>query len=519
LSWRDFATSALIACSLVAAWFWWLGDVGFNPWDEGFLWYGVVRTSLGEVPLRDFQAYEPGRYYWAAAWAWLLGPGLMALRASLAVFFAIGLTLGLQVVRRLWAGPAWRVGAALVLLAWAFPRHKLVEPALATAAVWVGVRLAERPDFGRHLQAALFVGLAAFFGRNHALYSGLGLAAVALWSHWHSRGLALPRAIGAFALGGLLGALPLLGLLIFAPGFAEGFLENILFVAREGANVPLPIPWPWRLAPGVEGSRAVGSIAVGAAFMLVPAVILAGLWHAWRGDAERPAVRVVAVATLVGLAYAHHAWVRSDAAHLAQALPPLLLGALALPVAAGAGRRSRCAAWVAVAGLSGVVALTANPHVSGALRDDREQMPIGSDMLRLRPAAGQMLIGVQRAVEDWVPSEEPLLVLPFAPAFYPLLGKKAPLWHLYVFWKGSPEEQGRMIEAMKQKGVDWVLIWDQQIESPQGLWRLRNLHPTLWSHLMKDFRRVRDHRIPDYYFLLRREGSEDVVEEPPPLNP
>jgi len=30
------------------------GDAGFNLQDEGFLWYGTVRTPLGQIHIRDF---------------------------------------------------------------------------------------------------------------------------------------------------------------------------------------------------------------------------------------------------------------------------------------------------------------------------------------------------------------------------------------------------------------------------------------------------------------------------------
>ena len=67
--WRTAGTSLLIAGLLTATWFQLVGRLGFNLMDEGFLWYGAARTALGEIPLRDFQSYEPGRYYWIAAWA------------------------------------------------------------------------------------------------------------------------------------------------------------------------------------------------------------------------------------------------------------------------------------------------------------------------------------------------------------------------------------------------------------------------------------------------------------------
>src|SRR5215203_5332001 len=78
------------------------GNVGFNMPDEGFLWYGTIRTSLGEVPIRDFQSYEPGRYYWGALWFKLLrSDGILTLRLSQTVFQFVGLSLALLLLRRL----------------------------------------------------------------------------------------------------------------------------------------------------------------------------------------------------------------------------------------------------------------------------------------------------------------------------------------------------------------------------------------------------------------------------------
>src|SRR5579885_871162 len=53
--------TALLALALTATLFLFQFRIDWNPSDEGFLWYGAVRTAHGGVPLRDFRSYDPGR--------------------------------------------------------------------------------------------------------------------------------------------------------------------------------------------------------------------------------------------------------------------------------------------------------------------------------------------------------------------------------------------------------------------------------------------------------------------------
>jgi hypothetical protein len=132
----------LLATATVFGLFAWQGRNGFNLWDEGYLWYGVQRVLDGEVPLRDFLAYDPGRYYWAAAWmgAWH-DDGIMSLRVAVAVFQLLGLFVGLQLVSKS-AGPErsraiFLLVAALTFAVWMFPRHKLFDISISILLVGV----------------------------------------------------------------------------------------------------------------------------------------------------------------------------------------------------------------------------------------------------------------------------------------------------------------------------------------------------------------------------------------------
>ena len=77
---------AVFSICLVASAFLLQGGIGFSYSDEGFLWYGAVQTLAGNVPLLDFQSYDPGRYYWSAFWMMLFGESVLALRGSVALF-------------------------------------------------------------------------------------------------------------------------------------------------------------------------------------------------------------------------------------------------------------------------------------------------------------------------------------------------------------------------------------------------------------------------------------------------
>ena len=118
---------------------------GLHLMDESYLWYGVWRTSLGEVPIRDFSAYDPGRYYWGALWVGLFGDGIVAMRFSSAVLKFAMLVVGLSILRRTIRSWPVLAAAAVLMAAWAYHFEMAPGYLIAVAAVWVGTRLLDRP--------------------------------------------------------------------------------------------------------------------------------------------------------------------------------------------------------------------------------------------------------------------------------------------------------------------------------------------------------------------------------------
>src|SRR5579863_7576626 len=110
----------------------------------------TVFVLEGHVPVRDFESYEPGRYYWGALFFWLLRDhGIVTLRLALASFGAVGIGCALLTLRRVIPEIPLLALAGVIFALWMEPRFRVFEITLSLAAVLVGVRLLEAPTARR----------------------------------------------------------------------------------------------------------------------------------------------------------------------------------------------------------------------------------------------------------------------------------------------------------------------------------------------------------------------------------
>ncbi len=486
--------AAFVALALTGIVYLISGDVGLDMADEGFLWYGAQRTALGEVPLRDFQSYEPLRYYWCAAWSGLLGDGILGVRRSVAIFQAIGLFFGLLAARRATSHP-WQLALiGSILVAWMFPRHKLFDSGVALIAVYGAVRLVESPSVRAHFLVGCFTGLAGFLGRNHALYASLGFVCLILLLHCKLRSGSLGRRLGGFACGVLAGYSPMLAMMAFVPGFAHGFLDSLLFFVRQGSNLPIPYPWPWR--PGYERLWWFERAGLAVAFLLPVIVYPLGLLVALRSRPEALRSRSLLVGSaVIGVFYVHHAAVRSDVFHLAQSFLPALLVVFALPAVfpCARGALARPTIWGALALVTLLATPAANPQLK-RYRPDGEAAPlvayeVAGDRLRLDPGQAAYLEHLQSEINRRVAPEEMLFVAPSSPSVYPLLGKRSPTWWIYLLWAADTEVQEQIISDLTAQRVSWALIIDKPQDRRRGL-LFHQSHPLVWRYLGREFEPV-----------------------------
>ena len=510
---RGLVVCALIAVALSGLLYHLLGDVGFGVADEGYLWYGSVQTAAGEVPMRDFQAYDPGRYYWCAAWSFLLGDGIVALRLSCSIFQAIGLFFGLLVCRRVVNHLAWLVPMGVLLAGWMYPRHKFFEHAIAMAAVWMAVRLFEERSLRRHLVCGIFIGLAGFIGRNHAAYNTAIFGVLILFLHARYREGSLVKKIGAVAGGTVLGYSPMLVMWAAVPGFFDAFLDSIRTIVKQGTNLPKEWPWPWRMEyAGLPAREVIENASVGIAFLLPAIVVPLGLVMAVRIGKTPSKGRVVLVcAAVVGAVYAHHAAVRSDPRHIAQCIHPALLALLALPAVfpRGLAAWGTRVGWLLFFVTSYFTITTKNITLGdlpiGGYHDPIVTYEIQGEKLRLPAQIAELHDRIRRPVLRLVPEDELLFIAPYRPDLYPFFGKPSPTWGIYFYWPNAPrEEQEEMIADFEAKGVDWALLDPGAAIDGRTDLAFPNSYSVVWDYFRREFTRVTPPELPPRYLLLQR---------------
>lgn len=483
-----------LACFLVYFSFLWQGATGYNLSDEGFLWYGVQRVLAGDVPLRDFMAYDPGRYYWSAALLKLAGAdGILALRAAVALFQAIGLAAALWMIMVAARGRqlAYLVLCGITLLLWMWPRHKLFDVTLSILLIAALSYLVRQPDARRYFVTGLCVGLAAVFGRNHGMYGAVASVGVIAWlALRRSEGPSLLRGGMLWAFGVVVGFAPVLLMLLFVPGFSQGFWDSILLLFEAGAtNLTLPVPWPWKVQWASQAAGdALRAVLIGLFFMaLLVYGVVAIAWvvrKRWRNEFVEPVV--VATAFLV-LPYAQYAFSRADIGHLAQNIFPLLVGCLVL-LAAQPDKFKWPAAVVLCTASIWVIAMY-HPGWQSRQSGQWTALELSSDRLLVDPDTASNVALLRSLETRYAQDGRALAAMPLWPGAYASLGRKAPVWDIYPLFPRSARVEQAEIARMKQARTGVVMVLDVALDGRDEL-RYQHTHPLTYRYLQDDFTRI-----------------------------
>ena len=511
---RHTVVLALIAFALSFGYFALDGNVGINLSDEGYLWYGTKAVRQGKGPIRDFQAYDPGRYVWTAAWSHVFGTGLVGTRESAVLFQCFAILAGLLAARRLTADWKFLTLTALTLVQWMLPRYKVFDQSIALMAIYAAVLLIERPTVRRHFAVGVFGGLAAFMGRNHGLYHLCAFGLVILLV-WRGAGVAELARLGGAWLGGIvIGYLPQLALFVFAPGYWKAFLALLDRNVTIGSNVAIAVPWPWERPEAWGGFYALYWWMQGLFFVAVPAFLaFAAIRILWmkRDDIGRHAVFVAAAC--VTLPYAHHTFSRADWEHLTHSAVPMVVGSLAAlwlaPTAwrkpwwpsAGAGALFVATALTMVSHM-GMFARLAAPDFRTRPTEAFVERKVCGETMHVTGDSARLLDVADRLTAQLAKPDEGVMFLPHWPGLYAATNRRSPVKHLY-FTRPTPGLDEATLAQMEAGNVRWVLLQDYALDGRDDL-RFKNTNPGIFAHLREHFTLVALPELPRDTVLLRR---------------
>lgn len=501
-----------ISAAVVLALFLWQSHKGIHFADEGFLWYGAQRVMTGEVPMRDFYAYDIGRYYFSAAFMSLWGNnGIVALRVGSAVFQAIALFVGLTLLART-ASPRHRAPflllSAITLAAWMPFQYRLYDSSLPIMLIGALAFLIERPSPRRYFLVGLTVGLAAVFGKNHGLYGVLGSAATLLYlGIKNDTGSSPIKGFVFWVIGTCIGYLPVLLFLVFVPGFFHAFVDSILVLFEINAtNIPLPVPWPWLAPFGKAPLDSVARSVLGGTFFIAIVVfaVLGVVWVIRRKFLGKPASPALVASTLLALPYAHYAYSRADFSHLIPGIPPMLIGVLALlsnqPAKIKwpfAGIFCAISMYLVAPSFSGWQCYSKRNCVEVVLAEDKIEVDKGT----------ASLLAVFNKLNEQFSGGQAFLSVPFTPGLYAALQRKSPMWENYALVPRSNEFQQAEIARIQTANIGFAVIHDSPLDGRDEL-RFHNTHPLIDQYIRNNFQLLPGYlNNPAFQLFIRKEAT------------
>jgi len=495
---RRWAIAIGLALPLAA--FWAFGHHGLNLQDEAFLWYGAQRVLAGELPLRDFQSYDVGRYFWSAGWMGLFGDdGIVAMRAGNAILAAITVAMAVVLIS-LQPAPVWRILlAAPVFAIWMVPDFKVADSfavmlmiaGLAGALARVGVRSCAG--------LGICLGLVSAIGINHALYGCIAVALALGLRYRQVRLLPSGRMLVALVIGGVVGYSPVIACHLFASGFTAAFIDSIRMLFEAGTtNLPLPLPrlHAWFVPSGQDAASALRESLTalaglaGGGFLLLAAL---RLWKDWspsstvNASGDTSGDTVFAAAVLVSIPYAHYTLSRFDVFHVALSILPILVAAWTWPgrPRTGAGDAALIAAIVAGTVLS-LFEQRAYPVLRGWTV---ARVQVLGDRLQVEPHVADVLSLLRAQVDAHARDGRSFLAAPYWPGAYAVERRRAPVWEIYQLFPATPERQRREIARLREADIGFSMVSRFRADNRADL-GFESTHPLIVAYLERCMKRL-----------------------------
>jgi hypothetical protein len=458
---------------------------GLNVADEGYLWHGTLQVLNRAVPIRDFRAYDPGRYYWCALFCLIFGRRNLSLRLAMLTLKVVTLALLAGLIHHAtgdWLATAlWTVAAGACSPRW----YKSAEGLSAIMAVTVATALLNGLQPTMQAVAAAFTGLSLLFGLNLALYNATALAAACLFAL--TRIGPEPISPAWIAAGLLAGLAPVVFLFATVPGLWTAYVRHKILpvLRRRTTNLPLPIPWLWKPTPPQVCGPPAYVLAIKAGFTALPlfhAGVLA--WRLVAAPSDEAWVRVATATACVGVCYMHYSMSRADPEHLSPAWPLLATGIASLAPGGGVG------VVVAFCGAVAMITCLYRSVDECALRRRHPETFVryhaGADHFWLPTSLASWLESIREVVETRSRDGDPVLFVPLLVTLYPLWSRRVPVYDMFCVHRPAAGAEDAMIASIEGERVRLAVVWNVALDGLEER-RFSRTHPLVWEYLETRF--------------------------------
>jgi hypothetical protein len=478
--------------------------------DEGYLWSNAQFVLDGLVPIRDFNSYDPFRYYFCVPFLQIFGRGILSVRIAMATVQVLSLFCLLCFLNRHMApqrlGTFSSLLVATSMLLWYSPYHKSFDISMPIYLIALLAWFMQKTQDKKFFVCGLCTGLSFLVGRNHALYFllsfifGYGLLLVA-----GERNRVFRRVLLAGA-GIIVGAAPMLLMFAFIPGYLQAYFNAVIGTFAQGNfNLKLPITWLWK----VNWAQPVGNglflqIVLGIFFTLVP-LFMAGtaVLILWRQEWDVRDSAGIMSCIVVGLVYLHYAFSRADIGHVAHSIAPVIAAIMLLSVSTR-DSRAKITSIVSAALILCYTALGIGPQTKAYAKHKgnyTHKVTTNDGAVMIADENSYQLVSaVKEIIEQMGGANRQILFAPYIPGMYAVVGYESPAIGTYFLNSVDMDQQQKMIEDLESNNTSLIVLGNMYIDNREEL-SFQRLYPMIYFYLEQNYIKVPS-GLPDPYFLF-----------------
>ncbi len=462
---------------------------GINVADEGYLLFGTQQCLKGKVPIRDFRAYDPGRYFWCSLWMKRLGVNYITLRFAMGLVMVVSLSFAGWIVQK--ATNNWLISVSGMLLCWLWlkPYFKIFEIFFSLLSIVIAYYLLIQPIQPIFFLAGFMVGAAFFWGSNIGLY--LGMVTASGWGISVTVNDAnLLGSLTFLVVGGGVGLLPIFIFGICNRGYLSKYwTEKIVTIFTRGStNLTLPFPWIGKKVPQFNNFSPAKRYILSLIFVMLPfvyvfAIIMGGLTLKSGSGASA----ILVGSGITGLTYMHHLLSRCDITHMCQSYHPFLITILIfvslVPVQPVVWMLLflliTISFWIITTEIDEYYRFLRFPSHYNFYSVMGSTLIVKNNLIRLF----QILEELLRKYEN---GNNHALFVPSMPGYYPLFNRKPACYDIFCVYPASIAKQQEMLGGIEKYRPPVVVAADVALDGRDDL-RFKNTYPLVWIHLCKEY--------------------------------